>query len=62
MNTVDTGLGRLAAATLAILAGAATVGAIAAVTGHNEDTRPGDLPVTIRDFAFDPSRPRGPGR
>lgn len=54
MNWVEAGPGRLIAVTIAVLAAAGSIGAIAALTGHDDTAHPGDVAVTIRDFAFDP--------
>ncbi|MFA9446689.1 cupredoxin domain-containing protein [Egicoccus sp. AB-alg6-2] len=54
MNWVEAGPGRLIAVTIAVLAAAVSIGAIAALTGHDDTAHPGDIAVTIRDFAFHP--------
>jgi plastocyanin len=54
MTAVHAGPGRLVAIVIAILAAAASVGAIAALTGHDDAATTGDLPVAVRSFAFEP--------
>jgi plastocyanin len=54
MTAVHGGPGRLVATVIAILAAAASVGVIAALTGHDDNATPGDLPIAIRSFTFEP--------
>lgn len=54
MNPVEAGPGRLIAVTIALLAAAISIGVIAALTGHDDAAHPGDIPVSIHGFAFDP--------
>ncbi len=53
--TSQSGPRRLLAVTASLLAAAVAVGVAGGATGHDEAARPGDLRVTVHDFAFAPA-------
>lgn len=53
-TTTEAGPRRLLALTITVVATAAVVGILGAITGHDDAPRPGDLRLTARDFSFQP--------
>jgi plastocyanin len=58
----DRGPRRLLALAVAVAATVGAIGLLGAVTGHDDAAQPGDVRMTIRDFAFVPATLQVEGR